>query len=189
MWAILVVTAFVGGVSAERSLGTREARSVLAKLTGTNYPEKQIHIRRILPGFVPSEAIVEADIETVIKFKRVNGDWQADEIRLGDQKWEPLQDVTQAFLRVRQERTRADLHALAAGLKAYREKNGGYVETTDIVKLTDALVPNYCVKVIRLDGWNHSLFYDGHRNSFRLASFGPDGKPNTEDDIKLSNED
>lgn len=173
------------GVSASNPLGGGTARDVLARLTG-NYPPKQIHVRRIYSGLTANEALVEAEIDATFKFSRENGQWRATEVRLGDQQWQSLDALTNALAQARRERTEADLHILAAGLERYRAKFGGYVVAPDIAKLTDRLAPDFVTSIIRRDGWNRPLIYSGTSASYRLQSFGPDGKSGTPDDITLS---
>jgi hypothetical protein len=41
--------------------------------------------------------------------------------------------------------------------------------------------------VIRLDAWSNEFGYKGSTTAYRLFSLGPDGKPNTDDDIVFEN--
>ncbi len=182
-WAAMLALAFAGGVSADRMLGGREAREAIAALTGAKYPTNLIHIRSVSPGIVPTEAIVEAQLDATFHFTKVNGRWVPKEVRIGDQQWESLDELKQALDQSRRTRTDAALRELAEGLERYRAKRGGYVVAGDIVGLTDALMPEFVTRLVRRDGWNRELQYQGTAERFRLASLGPDGKPNTTDDI------
>lgn len=182
----LLVLVCSGLVSADRLLGSREAREALAKLTGTAYPTKQIRIRKVIPGFSSTDAIVEAEIEATFKFTRTQGQWQPTEIRIGDQQWQSLPELTAALAKAQRDHTEADLNLLATSLELYRAKQGGYVAATDVVQLTNVLAPEYLPRLVRRDGWNRQLMYQGTSNSFRLQSVGPDGKANTQDDVVIA---
>jgi hypothetical protein len=52
--------------------------------------------------------------------------------------------------------------------------------------LIDHLSPHYLARVIRVDPWHRPYQYDGQQDRYSLRSFGPDGKPNTPDDIVVS---
>ncbi len=98
-WFIVVgfgcgLTAFTLGVAAGQSLSARTAQQALQQALGGRYDRRQIHIRRILPGFSPSDAIVEAQIEATFKFTRTAQGWQATEVRLGDRDWRKLEALS-----------------------------------------------------------------------------------------------
>jgi hypothetical protein len=52
--------------------------------------------------------------------------------------------------------------------------------------LIDHLSPKYLIRVIRVDPWHRPYQYDGQQDHYSLRSLGPDGKPNTPDDIVVS---
>ena len=65
-------------------------------------------------------------------------------------------------------------------------EHGGYVEAKSEAQLVDQLNPRYLTRVIRVDPWHQPYEYEGARASFVLRSSGPDGKPNTGDDVTVS---
>ena len=71
-------------------------------------------------------------------------------------------------------------------LEAFRRERGFYVVAEDTVVLQDYLSPLYAKRVIRLDPWHKPYRYAGTQTSYTLASDGPDGKPNTADDVTLT---
>jgi hypothetical protein len=52
--------------------------------------------------------------------------------------------------------------------------------------LIDHLSPRYLARVIRVDPWHRPYQYEGQPDRYSLRSLGPDGKPNTQDDIVVS---
>ncbi|MCS7078527.1 MAG: hypothetical protein NZ585_00550 [Chloracidobacterium sp.] len=90
-------TAFALGLAAGQSLSARTAQQALQRALGGRYDRSYIRIRRILPGFSPSDAIVEAQIEATFKFTRTAQGWQATEVRLADRDWRRLDALTRAL--------------------------------------------------------------------------------------------
>jgi len=45
---------------------------------------------------------------------------------------------------------------------------------------------HYLARIIRIDPWHRPYEYEGTRTSFVLRSSGPDGKPNTPDDVTVT---
>src|SRR5260370_29116002 len=52
--------------------------------------------------------------------------------------------------------------------------------------LIDRLNPRYLARIIRIDPWHQPYEYEGGANTFVLRSAGPDGKPNTSDDVTVT---
>ncbi|OYT72785.1 MAG: hypothetical protein CFK52_04010 [Chloracidobacterium sp. CP2_5A] len=91
----LAATAFALGVAAGQSLSARTAQRAIQQALGGRYDRRQIRIRRVLPGFSPSDAIVEAQIEATFKLARSGQEgWQATEVRLADRDWRKLDALT-----------------------------------------------------------------------------------------------
>lgn len=90
-------TAFALGLAAGQSLSARTAQRALQEAFGGRYDRDRIRIRRVLPGFSPSDAVVEARIEATFKFTRTAQGWRATEVRLADRDWRKLDALTRAL--------------------------------------------------------------------------------------------
>ncbi|MFQ3581758.1 MAG: hypothetical protein SNJ67_04555 [Chloracidobacterium sp.] len=90
--------AFAAGVLAGRELSAREAQRGIQQALGGRYARNSIHIRRVLPGFSSSDAIVEAQVEATFKFTRTAQGWQATEVRLADRDWRKLDVLTRTLV-------------------------------------------------------------------------------------------
>lgn len=165
-------------------LGARLARQKIAQALGLESADS-VRIKSISEG-LGGQAIVEATIQTAFRMtKDESGDWAVVEVRAGDRRWESLELMRTAIRKEKIERTKADMIALSSALEEFRRENGSYVEAQSGAHLLDQLAPRYLKKIIRLDAWSREFYYRGSRNSYRLASAGPDGKPDTEDDIVI----
>ncbi len=171
-------------VGADGQLSAKHARELLRKLGGAELPREQVRIKTVSNG-LGGNAVVEATIETAVRFKQENGTWQVADIRLGDQHWESVELVTEAMRREKMRRTEALLQKIAEALAAYKEDQGRYVIATDFNQLLDQLAPRYLPVTIRFDLWEQPLLYRSVGQEYRLSSLGPDGKPDTADDLIL----
>ncbi len=89
-----LAAAFAAGLAAGRQLSAREAQQALQRALGGRYERDRIRIRRVLPGFSPSDAIVEAQVEATFKMTRTAQGWEATEVRIADRDWRPLAPLT-----------------------------------------------------------------------------------------------
>ena len=186
----LVVTALALSllwvVAFARELGSREARERIAEAVGLDNANK-VQIKSISPG-AGGQAIVEARIETAFRFQQdKEGKWQAVEVRTGDRRWESIELVQTAINKEKVLRTTADLRTLATALEAFRRERGFYVAADNNSALVDNLAPRYLSPVIRIDAWSREFEYKGTQSGYRLQSLGPDGRPNTGDEIVIEN--
>jgi hypothetical protein len=78
------------------------------------------------------------------------------------------------------------LESIATALESYRRERGAYPESKSSAALIDSLNPRYLATVIRIDPWHKPYEYEGERSTYLLRSDGPDGKPNTADDILVT---
>ena len=135
-----------------------------------------------------SSATVETEIDAAFRLsKDARGQWQVTEARIGDGAWQNVAALTAALDAEKVARARADLAALAAALEAFRRERGFYVVADTTAVLVDQLNPRYTAAIIRLDPWHRPYEYVGTPARFTLRSLGPDGKPNTADDVTSGN--
>jgi Type II secretion system (T2SS), protein G len=173
-------------VAFARELGAREAREKIAAAVGLDKPN-DVHIKAISTG-VGGEAIVEAQFDAAFRFtKNKQGQWDAVEVRTGDRRWESINLILTAIRKEKVLRTTADLRTVVTALEAFRRERGFYVAADTGAALIDNLAPRFLSSIIRVDAWAREFQYRGTAESYSLASAGPDGLPDTPDDIVFKN--
>jgi hypothetical protein len=177
---------FVAGrASAAGDLSPKEARKLIARMAGIELPSDAVRVKEISTS--GNSAVVVAQVETA--FRLVKGDndkWRIAEIRTGDRRWEDLDTLMKALNAEKSARARAELESIATALESFRRERGAYVESKSDATLIDNLSPRYLARVIRIDPWHQPYRYEGARTNFVLRSNGPDGKPDTADDVRVS---
>ncbi len=181
MFAITILTIGVA-VWAAGGLTAKHARALIRKLGGAELKPDQVRIKTVSNGF-GANAVVEANIETALRFKQEKGEWKVADIRLGDQHWESVELVTEAIRREKIRRTEDVLQKITKALAAYQEERGGYVMAEGFDQLLEQLAPRYLPMPMRFDLWERPLLYRGTTNEYRLSSSGPDLKAGTGDDL------
>lgn len=174
---------FVSEAAAD--LSAKEARRLIARVAGIELPSDAVRVKEV--SSLGSSAVVVAQIETA--FRLVKGDddkWRVAEIRTGDNKWEDVDMIARAVNAEKVERARAELETVATALESFKRERGFYVAVETEAALVDHLNPRYLSRVIRVDPWHKSYFYEGTRERFTLRSAGVDGKENTADDVVVS---
>ena len=165
-------------------LSPREARKIIARMAGIQLPSDAVRIKDI--STAGNSAVVVAQVETA--FRLVKGDndkWRVAEIRTGDRRWEDVDLLVKALNVEKTARARAELESIATALESYRRERGAYIEAKTESALIDRLNPRYLARVIRVDPWHQPYVYEASGTSFVLRSSGPDGKPNTSDDVTV----
>lgn len=169
-------------VWAAGGLTAKHARELLRKLGGAELKPDQVRIKTVSSG-LGGNAVVEAQIETAVRFKQEKGEWKVADIRLGDQHWESVELITEAIRREKIRRTEELLQRLAKALEAHKEERGGYVVAENFDQMLEQLAPRYLPMPVRFDLWERPLLYRGTANEYRLRSSGPDLKAETGDDL------
>ena len=165
-------------------LTPKEARRLIARMAGIELPSDAVRVKEI--STMGNSAVVVAQVETA--FRLVKGDkdkWRIAEIRTGDRRWEDLDTLMRALNVEKTARARAELESIATALESFRRERGFYLESKSEATLIDNLNPRYLPRVLRVDPWHQPYEYEGERASFVLRSNGPDGKPNTPDDVTV----
>ncbi|HVS20972.1 MAG TPA: type II secretion system protein GspG [Pyrinomonadaceae bacterium] len=169
-------------VRAAGDLTPREARRLIARMAGIELPSDAVRVKEV--SSLGNTATVVAQVETAFRFVKGDNDkWRVAEIRTGDRRWEDVDMLVKALNVEKTERARAELESIATALESYRREHGFYVEAKSEARLVDRLNPRYLARIIRVDPWHQPYEYEGTRNGFVLRSVGPDGKPNTSDDV------
>jgi hypothetical protein len=134
-----------------------------------------------------SSAVAEVVVAATFRLsKDARGRWRVSEVIFGDETVGDLASIRQKADAHKASLARTDLSTLRAALEAFRTERGFYVVAKDSVVLLDHLTPRYLKRVIRIDPWHNPYRYEGSTASYTLASDGPDGKPNTSDDVTLA---
>ena len=175
----------VSRARAAGDLSSSEARRVIARMAGIQLPSDAVHVKEV--STTGDTAVVVAQVETAFRFvKGDNNKWRVAEIRTGDRRWEDVDLLVKALNVEKTARARAELDSIATALESYRREHGFYIEAKSAGKLVDLLNPRYLARVVRVDPWHQPYAYEGGRASFVLRSSGPDGKPNTSDDVTVT---
>jgi len=133
------------------------------------------------------DAIVETGLRAAFKLEKVKGDWVVREVRLGDRRWENLEDILRALQTVRGEETRRLIGNVMAAVERYHAANGRLPYFRNYVGLSDILNPGYLTPLVRLDAWKQPLAaVKVNSTTIRIISPGPDGAPGTSDDIEVT---
>lgn len=179
--AILVVSR----TRAAGDLSPKEARKLIARMAGIQLPSDAVRVKEISTS--GNSAVVVAQVETAFRLQKDDKDqWRIAEIRTGDRRWEDLDTLIKALNAEKTARARAELESIATALESFRRERGSYPESKSEAALIDNLSPRYLARVIRVDPWHQPYEYEGARTSFVLRSNGPDGKPQTDDDVTLT---
>jgi Type II secretion system (T2SS), protein G len=166
-------------------LTPKEARRLIARMAGIQLPSDAVRIKEV--SGMGNSATVIAQVETAFRFDKTgDGKWRVAEIRTGDRRWEDIDLLVKALNTEKTARARAEMESIATALESFRRERGTYLESKSEGTLIDNLNPRYLKSIIRVDPWHQAYEYEGTRTSFVLRSAGPDGKPNTADDVVIS---
>jgi len=168
----------------------RRARCLLGSLFGIEVPSDALRIQTIAPMPVPMatqpSATVVAWIKMDARLAQSGKGWQVAELRTANRDWVKLEPLFTALNLEKQTRARSELQMIAAALEKFRSERGFYVVSDKHATAIDYLSPRYLPRVIRIDPWQQPYLYLGQRDHFTLRSSGPDGKPDTPDDISIN---
>ena len=185
---VLVAVSTLGLVLRAHAAGDltpKEARKLIARMAGIELPSDAVRVKEV--SVTGNTAVVVAQVETA--FRLVKGDkdkWRIVEIRTGDRRWEDLDTLVRALNAEKIARARAELESIATALESFRRERGFYLESKSEAALIDNLSPRYLSRVLRVDPWHQPYQYEGARTNYVLRSNGPDGKPDTPDDVIIT---
>jgi len=172
------------------AMTVKRARCLVAELLGVTLPSDQVRVKDLssldLPFGSESSALIESSIQVDLRFARDTHGWRVSEFKSGNRDWTNLDTFAIAFNEAKRASATNDLAAIANALIEFRRERGSFVISDKESVLIDHLSPQYLTRVIRVDPWHRPYQYDGETDRFSLRSLGPDGKPNTPDDVILS---
>ena len=166
----------------------KRARCLLASLFGMDGPSDAVRIQEVSPMTVPlasQSAIVVALVRVDARLVRDKAGWRVAELRTGNNDWVSLDPIVAGVNEEKRKKARAEMELIARALERFHKERGFYVVSDSQAVAIDHLSPRYLAHVIRLDPWNQPYKYQGESDRFTLSSAGPDGKPDTPDDIQL----
>lgn len=171
-------------------LTNKRARCLIASLLGVSLPSDDVRIKDISPfGWLigsDSAALVTALVRADFRLARGTGGWQVVEFKSGARDWVRIVDLPSGIDQIKRSAATDELSTIAKALSEFRRERGHFVVSDKESVLIDHLSPKYLTRVIRMDPWHRPYHYDGQQDRYSLRSLGPDGKPNTPDDIVIS---
>ena len=171
-------------------LTTKRARCLVASLLGISLPSDDVRIKQISPFGLSlgseSSALVVALIQVDFRLARNPRGWHVAAFKSGNRDWAEVAGIPAAMDQVKRMAASDDLSSIAKALDDFRRDRGYFVVSDKESVLIDHLSPRYLIRVIRVDPWHRPYQYDGQQDRYSLRSLGPDGKPNTADDIRVS---
>ena len=171
-------------------LTTKRARCLVAALLGIALPSDDVRIKDIssfgLSIGSESSALVTALIDVDFRLARDARGWHVTEFKSGARDWTNITGLPAAIDQIKRSAASEELSTIAKALGDFRRDRGYFVVSDKEAVLIDHLSPRYLVRVIRVDPWHRPYQYEGQQDHYSLRSLGPDGKPNTPDDIILS---
>ena len=171
-------------------LTTKRARCLVAALFGVALPSDDVRIKEVSPFGLSigkeSAALVTALVHVDFRLAQNAGAWQVTGFKSGTREWFNVSNLPPAIDQVKRSSANDDLSVIAKALSDYRRDRGYFVVADRESVLIDHLSPKYLIRVIRVDPWHRPYQYEGQQDHYSLRSLGPDGKPNTPDDIVIS---
>jgi len=174
----------------ETELTTKRARCLVASLFGIALPSDDVRIKDISPFGLSlaseSPALVEAFVRADFRLARDAKVWRVTEFKSGNRDWVNVAGLATAIDQAKRTAATDELSTIAKALGDFRRERGSFVVSDSESVLIDHLSPRYLTRVIRVDPWHRPYKYEGQPDHYSLRSLGPDGKPNTPDDVVVS---
>ena len=173
-------------------LTTKRARCLVAGLFGVTLPSDDVRIRDVSPfglalGSSDATALIDALVQLDFRFARERRGWEVVAIKSRNRDWTDVRGIVASMDQLKRSMATEELSRIAQALDSYRRDRGIFVVSDKGSVLIDHLSPKYLSRVIRLDPWSRPYQYQGEQTAYSLSSLGPDGKPNTPDDIVVKN--
>jgi Type II secretion system (T2SS), protein G len=171
-------------------LTAKRARCLVASLFGVELPSDDVRIKEISPFGLSlgseAAALVVALVQVDFRLARDAKGWHVAEFKSGSRDWVNVAAVSSSIDQVKRSAATDELSTVAKALGEFRRERGYFVVSDKESVLIDHLSPRYLTRVIRVDPWQRPYHYEGQPDRYSLRSAGPDGKPNTADDIVVS---
>ncbi len=179
-----------GALQLATELTTKRGRCLVANLFGVKLPSDDVRIKEISPFGLSigseSAALVVAFVRADFRLVRDGKRWRVAEFKSGNRDWVNVAGLATAIDNVKRSAATDELSTIAKALGDFRRDRGSFVVSDRESVLIDHLSPRYLPRVIRVDPWHRPYQYEGQPDHYSLRSLGPDGKPNTPDDVVVS---
>ena len=176
--------------SKSTELTTSRARCLVAALLGVPLPSDDVRIKEVSPFGLSlgseSAALVTALVRADFRLAQDGSAWRVTGFKSGTRAWANVSNLPLAIDQLKRSAASDDLSVIAKALGDFRHDRGHFVVADKESILIDHLSPKYLIRVIRVDPWHRPYQYEGQQDHYSLRSLGPDGKPNTPDDIVVS---
>lgn len=160
----------------------KQVRDQVRTLDGAELDKDAVQILSIRES--GSQATAEVQINTAVKMKKEGNRWTLEEVRIGDRRWENVQNILEAIEQSRAAATRRQMALVRQGIDRYISQYGRAPQVSDYTALVDTLNPDFLASVIRIDAWSNPFSFElVGESGFELRSAGPDGTIGTEDDL------
>lgn len=177
-------------IKTSSELTNRRARCLVAGVLGVTLPSDDVRIKQISPFGLSigseSSALIETLVRADFRFARDASGWRVAEFKSGARDWINVTGVPATIDQLKRSAATDELSTIAKALEGFRRDRGSFVVSDKESVLIDHLSPRYLSRVIRVDPWHRPYHYEGQQDHYSLRSLGPDGKPNTADDIVVS---
>jgi hypothetical protein len=175
-----------------QDLTTKRARCLVAALFGVTLPSDHVRVRDVSPfglsiGSSDATALIDTLVQMDFRLARDRRGWQVASIKSGNRDWVDVRAMAASVDQLKRSSATADLSEIAQALDSFQRERGSFVVSDKESVLIDHLSPRYLIRVIRVDPWHRPYQYEGQQTRYSLRSLGPDGKPNTGDDIVVKN--
>ena len=171
-------------------LTNKRARCLVAALFGVTLPSDEVRIKDIslfgLSLGSESAALVTALVRVEFRLARNARGWRVTEFKSGARDWVSVGDLPSAIDQAKRSVATDELSTISNALGDFRRDRGYFVVADNESVLIDHLSPKYLTRIIRIDPWYRPYDYKGEEHRYILRSLGPDGKPDTPDDIVVS---
>jgi hypothetical protein len=168
-------------------LTNKRARCLVASLVGVTLPSDEVRVEEIDPFGLSigsdSAALVVALVQAEFRLVRDAKGWSVAEFRSGNRGWVNVSGLVASVDQIKRSAAGDELSTIAKALGDFRRERGHFVVSDKESVLIDNLSPRYLARVIRVDPWHRPYQYEGQEDRYSLRSLGPDGKPNTPDDV------
>ena len=177
-------------IKSSTELTNKRARCLVAALLGVALPSDDVRIKSISPFGLSigseSASLVVALVQVDFRLARDVRGWSVVEFKSGVRDWVKVSDLPSSMDQIKRSAATDELSTIAKALSEFRRERGHFVVSDKESVLIDHLSPKYLTRVIRVDPWHRPYHYEGQQDRYSLRSLGPDGKPNTPDDIVIS---
>src|ERR1700752_115354 len=171
------------------AITVKQARCLVSELFAIEQPSDGVRVKEVNPFTIPGAfgaALAVTLVQLDFRFARDQGGWRVSDFKSGSRQWSSLASTSSDMDAEKRSIALNELNVIASALNSFRKDRGSYVVSDKQAVLIDHLSPRYLGHVMRVDPWHRPYRYEGETDRFTLRSLGPDGKPNTPDDVVVT---